>query len=84
MKGDIQLGNTPTNIDVNPITKLVYVTNMQDNSVSVIDGKTNSVMKGDIQLGNTPTNIDVNPITNLLYVTSLNSNSVSLLPLKPR
>jgi DNA-binding beta-propeller fold protein YncE len=40
----IPVGNKPNNIAVNPVTDKAYVTNLSDNTVSVIDGKTNSVI----------------------------------------
>ena len=48
-------------ISVNPSTNIVYVTNMGDNTVSVIDGKTNSVITN-IKVGNSPNGVSVNPI----------------------
>jgi len=44
-----------------------YVTNFSGKTVSVIDGKTNSVTDT-IPLGNNPSSIAVNPSTNLVYV----------------
>ena len=39
------VGNSPDGVAVNPNTNMVYVANYDDNTMSVIDGKTNSVVK---------------------------------------
>ena len=57
---------------------MVYVTNHDDNTVSVIDGKTNSVTTT-IQLGWGPSGISVNPSTNIVYVTNSVGNTVSVI-----
>jgi YVTN family beta-propeller protein len=36
--------NKPTGVDVNPLTNRVYVTNLFDNTFSMIEGKTNQVV----------------------------------------
>jgi YVTN family beta-propeller protein len=48
-------------------TNIVYVTNKDDNTVSVIDGKTNNVIT-DIKVGRDPSAVSVNPSTNIVYV----------------
>ena len=59
-------------------TNLAYVTNSDDNTVSVIDGKTNTVTDT-IKVGNNPFAVSVNPSTNLVYVTSAVDNTVSVI-----
>jgi YVTN family beta-propeller protein len=49
------------------VTNKIYVTNRRSNSVSVIDGRTNTVIHT-ISVGSHPTVADVNPITNKIYV----------------
>ena len=71
----IPVGNYPYGIAVNPITNMVYVTYLGSNSVSVIDGKTNSVVST-IPIGSYTCDLAVNPITNKIYVDSCQSNTV--------
>jgi len=55
-------------VDVNSTTSRVYVTVPDSNSVSVIDGTTNTVV-ATVPVGESPTGVAVNPTTNLIYVT---------------
>jgi YVTN family beta-propeller protein len=72
---DILLGLTPTYIAVNPNTNMIYVSNSNNDSVSIIDGKTNKVVD---TIGiETPTYIAVNPNTNRIYVDGYNPDSGS-------
>jgi YVTN family beta-propeller protein len=41
---NITVGQNPSAVSVNPSTNTVYVANSADNTVSVINGKTNTVM----------------------------------------
>jgi len=62
---DIAVGNTPFGVDVDLITNLAFVTNTQDGTVSIIDGKTNTV-KSNVAV--TGLYIAVNPATEKVYV----------------
>jgi YVTN family beta-propeller protein len=78
---DILLGQTPSHIAVNPNTNLIYVSDYNNDSVSVIDGKTNKVVN---TIGiETPSYIGVNPNTNMIYVDEhnrdLNSSSIDVI-----
>ena len=64
-------------LDINPTNGLVYVTNANSNTVSVIDPKTNTVVTT-IPVGSNPIKVDVNPANGLVYVTNANSNTVSV------
>ena len=48
---------------------MIYVANYDDNTTSVIDGKTNSVVKT-VHVGKNPYGIAVNPNTNMIYVSN--------------
>jgi YVTN family beta-propeller protein len=72
IKATIQVGDSPQGIAVNPNTNRIYVTNYSSNSVSVIDGDTNTVIDT-IAVGNAPQGIAVNPVTNKIYVANGNS-----------
>jgi YVTN family beta-propeller protein len=54
----------------------IYVTNEKDNTVSVINGQTNTVV-ATIPVGNGQGGIGVNPTTNMIYV--LDNNTVSVI-----
>ena len=58
-------------------TKL-YVANNGDNTISVIDGRTNQVINT-IKVGNNPSGVSVNPNTNIIYVTNYDDNTVSVI-----
>ena len=74
----INVGNEPLGgVAVNPATNLIYVASMNDNNVSVIDGKSNQVI-AKIEVGDGPDGIGVNPETNRIYVANENSNNVSV------
>src|SRR5215469_16832260 len=64
------IGNGPFAVSVNPLTHMTYVSNSASRTVSVIDGKTNTV-KDTIQVGTSPEGISVNPSTNIAYVANL-------------
>jgi YVTN family beta-propeller protein len=68
------VGVGPYSAVVNPVTNTIYVLNQTSNSVSVIDGATNTVT-ATIPTGNLPYGLAVNPVTNTIYVgNSLSSN----------
>ena len=57
---------------------MTYVANYDDNTVSVIDGKTNSVITT-IHVGKSPYGVSVNPSTNMIYVANNADNTVSVI-----
>ena len=63
---NVTVGNTPLGIDVDLGTNLAFVANTQNNRVSVIDGKTNTVTATLFVAGQYVT---VNPVTQKVYVT---------------
>jgi len=84
----IQGGQGHRDISVNSNTNMIYVVNFGyystsyrlicDNTVSVINGTTNSV-QSTIPVGNCPIAVGVNPITNMIYVANSNDNTVSVI-----
>jgi YVTN family beta-propeller protein len=68
----------PWNLAINPVTNFVYVANQGSNTVSVINGTTNSVVST-LNVGIRPTIVRVNSVTNRIYVTNQNSNDVSVI-----
>lgn len=65
----IPVGNTSTGIAVNQTTNMVYVINDDDETLSVINGATNTVT-ATVNLPSYPNAVAVNPMTNTVYVTS--------------
>jgi len=63
---------------VNPVTDMLYVTNIGSNSISVIDASTNSVTTT-IAVGASPYEAAVNTVTNMVYVANNGSNTVSVM-----
>ena len=73
----------PDGVAVNPNTNRIYVANYQANSVSVIDGTSNSVIANiTAGIGVGPDGVAVNPSTNRIYVANNGNgagNSVSVI-----
>ena len=72
------IGKDPYDISVNPSANTVYVANSGDNTVSVIDGKTNNVTDT-IKVGKNPSAVSVNPSTDVAYVANRGDNTVSVI-----
>ena len=56
----------------------MYVTNRGSDSVSVIDGSTNTKLD-DVTVQGSPAGIAVNPLADWIYVTNFNSNTVTVI-----
>jgi YVTN family beta-propeller protein len=74
----IPVGSGPYGVAVNPSTNTVYVANTSNNSVSVINGSTNTVTST-VAVGSLPVAVAVNPSTNTVYVANSSDNSVSVI-----
>ena len=74
----ISVGIMPFAVAVNPSTNTVYVANAFGNSVSVINGSTNTIT-ATVSVGTHPRGVAVNPSTNTIYVTNQGGNSVSVI-----
>ena len=70
----IPVGGEPGILCVNPSTNMIYVTNYDNNTVSVINGKNNSVV-ATISVEKKLLAIAVNPNTNRVYVTNFTTNN---------
>jgi len=77
---DIPVGEFPIAVAINTVTNRIYAANYGDgsNSVSVIDGGTNTVV-ATIPVGNSPFALDVNPRTNMIYVANNIDTTVSVI-----
>jgi YVTN family beta-propeller protein len=74
----IPVGRLPVGVAVNPTSNLIYVTNNLDNTVSVINGKDNTVGTP-ITVGNHPYGVAINSRTNRIYITNSNDGTVSVI-----
>jgi YVTN family beta-propeller protein len=72
------VGNSPNGIAFNPNNGDMYVTNEVSDTVSVIDGTTNTVI-GTIPVGDLPDGIAFNPNNGYVYVTQFGRNTVSVI-----
>src|SRR5262249_13514723 len=66
---NVTVGKFPVNLAGNPVTDKIYVANRYDNTVSVIDGKTSTVVKT-VPVGTYPVGVGINPVTDMIYVTN--------------
>src|SRR5712692_566409 len=73
----VPVGSFPEGVAVNPKANTVYVTNARDNTVSVISGRTNTVV-ATIPVGSFPEGVAVNPKTSTVYVTNKDRKSTRL------
>ena len=74
----IPVGSAPTGVAVTPDGSRVYVTNFQDNTVSVIATASNTVT-ATIPLGNNPFGVAVTPDGSTVYVANEFANTVSVI-----
>jgi len=74
----LNVGSSPAAIAVNPVTSTVYVVNSAGNSVSVINGATNSVT-ATVSTGTNPVAVAVNSLTNTVYVANNGSNNITVI-----
>jgi len=74
----IAVGNQPTYLAVDEQRNRVYVSNQADDTVSVIDGATNTVLHT-VRVGHAPNGVAVNQKTNTIYVANLDGESLSII-----
>ena len=77
--GPIVVGNNPVAIAFDSIHNRMYVTNIANNTVSVIDTNTNTVVAPPIAVESTPIGIAFDSTHNRMYVTNAPNNSVSVI-----
>ena len=74
----IPVGNNPQGVAVDPGSHTVYVANYSDNTISVINGGTNTVT-ATIPVGHGPYFMAVDPGSHTVYVANTNGPSVSVI-----
>ncbi len=70
--------DSPSGVGVDSGTNKIYVSNSGNNTISVIDGTTNTVTST-IPVGNYPLGVGVNPITHKIYVDNAEAYTVSVI-----
>jgi YVTN family beta-propeller protein len=65
-------------LKVNPIKNKIYISNINESSVLVIDGEKNQIVKN-ITVGSSPTDLDIDFEENLVYVANYNSKTISII-----
>src|SRR5581483_1627512 len=77
----ITVGTNPTSFVVDEANNKVFVTNYNSNTVTVIDGLTNTTATvSDPNVTNPqPDGITVNPITNKVYAANYSGNNVTVI-----
>ena len=74
----IKVDSLPIGISSNPITKKIYVSNNDSDTVSVIDSTSNKILTS-INVEDGPAGIAINSITNQIYVANYYSDNVSVI-----
>lgn len=72
------LGSRPMGVAANRTTNRVYVSRLFSDSVTVIDGVSNTVL-GTVSVGSYPRSISINEKSNRVYVANSNGGSVSVI-----
>jgi YVTN family beta-propeller protein len=74
----VPVGHYPFVLKFNPYNKDIYVANVLDGTVSVIDRSTNNVT-ATIPVGNSPRSLEFNPSNDNIYVSNADDNTVSII-----
>jgi YVTN family beta-propeller protein len=74
----IEVGTGPDGVAVDPTSHTAYVTNVNDDSVSVIDEATKTVT-ANITVGGGPLTVAADPTTHIAYVTNGGNGTVSVI-----
>ena len=73
----VATGSQPFAVAVNPATNKIYVVNNGPNTVTVIDGATNTTRT--VQVGRIPVAISINPVTNEAYIANSGDGTVTVI-----
>lgn len=73
---NVAVGTNPFGVCVDPFTNLIFVTNLGDQTVAVVDGKTNKKVRTVSAASNF---IDVNPATRLVYASDTSAGLVHVI-----
>ena len=73
-----RVGDNQSDIDINPVTNRIYVSDKSHHSVFIIDGKTNENIDN-IRIREFPREIGINPVTNRIYMSNLVSTNINVI-----
>lgn len=73
---DVKVGNAPYGVCVDSLSNLIFVANTGDQTVSEVNGKTNTAT-GTVNANSTY--LDVNPVTKLVYASDPSSTTVHVI-----
>jgi YVTN family beta-propeller protein len=73
----VAVGSTPSGMAVNPARNEIYVANIGDSTLSIINGATDAVTT--VPVGGRPYQVGVNPNTGRIYVTNSNDGTVTVI-----
>ena len=76
---NVTVGTLPWAVSVNPVTNRIYVANNASNTISVIDGATNSVFAVVLTRAISAVDLAVNAVTNKVYVANRISDNVTVI-----
>ena len=84
MTNSIPVGGGPSGVDVNSRTNKIYVANVNNNTISVIDGTKNTVTDT-IVVGRGPSGVDVSVVVDQIVVANREDDTISAITqtLKP-
>ncbi|MEQ8176588.1 MAG: S-layer homology domain-containing protein, partial [Syntrophomonadaceae bacterium] len=74
----IPVGRNPRAVAVNPATNKIYVANLNDDTVTVIDGSTDTVLTT-ISTGDGPLALGINRTTNKIFVANCGDDTVTII-----
>ena len=74
----ILVGDSPTDAAITPDGSYVYVANMNDDTVSVIQISDNSVIDT-ISVGDSPTDVAITPDGSYVYVANKDDGTISVI-----
>ena len=75
----VPVGTTPRGVAVNPAGTRVYITNFDDDTVSVINGTTQAIIGSPIPVGNVPRGVIVSPSGSTVYVANEGAGTISVI-----
>lgn len=75
----LPFGQFANDIGIDTLSNLVFVTDGDANTVTVVDGSTNQIVSTVSLNGSFPSGVAANPVTKLVYVTDFGSNQVDVM-----
>lgn len=75
----IPIGGRPIAIAYNSFNNSIYVANLIDNTLAILDGDTNAVLASSpLPVGNAPIGLGINPVNGDIYVANIDDNTLSV------